>query len=87
MCGVAAAALLPVAVSDGVGTADAQSQAASSKMPDFGIDTQYAWHEIGDEFLPAPTGPKPVTNDPRYPYLSNAQAWGRCRNRTNQIFE
>ena len=46
----------------------------SGKIPDFGIDAKYAWHEIGDEFLPPPSGPRPITNDARYPYVDNGQA-------------
>ena len=82
VCGVSAA-LFVVAASDGAGTANAQT--TSAKTPDFGIDIQYAWHEIGDEFLPAPSGPRPVTNDPRYPYLSNAQARRQGKTPTYRI--
>jgi len=33
-----------------------------------------AWHEVGDEFFPPTIGARPVTNDPRYPYVSPAVA-------------
>lgn len=53
-----------------------------------------AWHEIGDEFLPPPSGPKPVTNDPRYPYISpavarrkNIQSTYRIADLTNPILQ
>ena len=53
-----------------------------------------AWHEIGDEFLPPPSGPRPVTNDPRYPYISpavarrtNTQSTYRIADLTNPILQ
>ena len=50
------------------------AEMAPVKVPDFGIESRFAWHEIGDEFLPPPSGPGPITNDPRYPYVDNGQA-------------
>jgi hypothetical protein len=29
------------------------------------------WYEVGDDFLPPPSGPGPVTADPAHPYQSN----------------
>src|SRR5579872_4111405 len=29
------------------------------------------WFEVGDDFLPPPSGPGPVTADPEHPYHSN----------------
>lgn len=52
----------------------AAAEPPSTKIPDFGIDARFAWHEIGDEFLPPPTGAGPITNDPRYPYVDNGRA-------------
>jgi len=46
----------------------AAQESAASKIPDFQIGSQMAWHEIDDDFLPPPSGPGPVTNDPEHPY-------------------
>lgn len=50
------------------------AETAMSKVPDFGINRDMAWHEVGDEFFPPASGARPVTNDPRYPYVSPAVA-------------
>ena len=42
--------------------------------PDFTIDSKSAWLMVGDELLPPPSGPGPVTFDKRYPYVDNAAA-------------
>jgi hypothetical protein len=47
VCGASAAALLLAAAADGVGTANAQMP--SAKVPDFGIDIQYAWPDARDQ--------------------------------------
>ena len=54
--------------------AAAAAEPASAKVPDFGIESRFAWHEIGDEFLPPTSGAGPITNDPRYPYVDNGRA-------------
>lgn len=46
----------------------AASESQVSRIPDFEIGNQLAWHEAGGDFLQPPSGPGPVTNDPRYPY-------------------
>ena len=73
---------------------DLKAQTQHSKIPDFGINSEMAWHEIGDEFLPLPSGPRPVTNDPRYPYISpavarrkNIQSTYRIADLTNPILQ
>ena len=43
-------------------------------VPDFTIDSKSPWLMVGDELLPAPSGPGPVTFDKRYPYVDNAAA-------------
>jgi hypothetical protein len=70
------------------------AESRASKIPDFGISSEMAWHEIGDEFLPPPSGPRPVTNDPRYPYISpavarrtNTQSTYRVADLTNPILQ
>jgi len=54
------------------GSADSLTLAATAgtapRIPDFEIANDLAWQEVGGEFLPPPSGPGPVTNDPRYPY-------------------
>ena len=60
----AGAALLPT-------PAVAQQKAA---VPDFTVDDKSAWPMVGDELLPPPSGPGPITFDKRYPYVDNARA-------------
>jgi hypothetical protein len=60
----AGAALLPA-------PAVAQQKAA---VPDFTVDDKSAWLMVGDELLPPPSGPGPITFDKRYPYVDNARA-------------
>jgi len=43
-------------------------------VPDFTIDSKSAWLMVGDELLPPPSGPGPITFDKRYPYVDNAAA-------------
>ena len=43
-------------------------------VPDLTIGSDTAWLEVGDELLPPPSGPGPVTNDPHYPYVDNGAA-------------
>jgi hypothetical protein len=75
LCGVFVAGML-LAGSAGSLTLAAAGGAAS--IPDFQIANDVAWREIGDEFLPPPSGPGPVTNDPKHPFYSNgAQRLGK----------
>jgi hypothetical protein len=46
----------------------------SAMVPDFTVDNKSAWLMVGDELLPPPSGPGPVTFDKRYPYVDNAAA-------------
>jgi len=56
----------------------AADDGAVSDIPDFQIGKDMAWREIGDEFLPPPNGPGPITNDPQHPFRSNgAQRLGQ----------
>jgi hypothetical protein len=50
------------------------SAADNAAIPDFAFNSHMGWLEIGDELLPPPSGPGPVTNDPRYPYVDNGKA-------------
>jgi hypothetical protein len=46
----------------------------AATIPDFYINSDSGWLPVGDEFLPPPSGPGPVTFDKRYPYVDNATA-------------
>ena len=63
------------------GSADSATWAAAegaASIPDFQIANDVAWREVGDEFLPPPSGPGPITNDPLHPFRSNgAQRLGQ----------
>ncbi len=56
------------------GAAWPKTVAAQQSVPDFTIDSTSAWLMVGDDFLPPPGGPGPVTFDKRYPYVDNAAA-------------
>src|ERR1700741_1917773 len=43
-------------------------------VPDFNINADAGWLPLGDDFLPPPSGPGPVTFDKRYPYVDNITA-------------
>ena len=60
LCG--SAALWPATAQEGL------------KIPNLVLNSDAGWMEIGDELGPPPSGPGPVTNDPRYPYVDNGQA-------------
>jgi hypothetical protein len=61
----ASAVLVPALAADGGRT---------NTVPDLTMKAGLSWMEIGDELLPPPSGPGPITNDPRYPYLDNGAA-------------
>jgi hypothetical protein len=46
----------------------------STPVPDFSGNSNTAWFVLGDELLPPPSGPGPVTFDKRYPYVDNGAA-------------
>jgi hypothetical protein len=45
-----------------------------SPMPDLAPDSETGWLPVGDDLLPPPSGPGPVTFDKRYPYVDNGVA-------------
>jgi hypothetical protein len=55
-----------------VGSADSATLAAgataASGVPDFEVGEDMGWHEFGDLLLAPPSGPGPVTQDPKYPF-------------------
>jgi hypothetical protein len=52
--------------------------AAQQQMPNFAPNPNVGWvasgKGFGVDFVAPPSGPGPVTNDPKYPYLTNAEA-------------
>jgi hypothetical protein len=68
-CGVFVTGML-LAGSAGIQTLAAADGRAST-IPNFEIGSGMAWREVGDEFLPPPSGPGPVTTDPLHPFRSN----------------
>src|SRR5207253_8247947 len=49
-----------------------------SAVPDFATNGNVGWiasgFGFGTDFVQPPSGPGPVTNDPRYPYVTNVDA-------------
>src|SRR5215471_12231035 len=70
LTGTAFAMLMPARAAD------------ESAIPNFGMDSRLGWvagvpdsmDPIGDDFLPPPSGPGPVTSDPAHPYIDNQYA-------------
>jgi hypothetical protein len=48
--------------------------AAGETAPNFHPERNTGWLPVGDDFLPPPSGPGPVTFDKRYPYVDNPTA-------------
>ena len=56
----------------GVGTAAAPAFAADTTRPDFAPNGSVSWIRIGEAvFIPPPSGPGPILNDPAHPMISN----------------
>jgi hypothetical protein len=57
---------------------DSVRGAGTEAIPDFASDANVGWVAsgmgFGTDFVQPPSGPGPVTNDPRYPYVTNVQA-------------
>ena len=54
-------------------SAAAPQSATVQKIPDFASDATVGWLASGTEYIPMATGPKPVSNDPKYPYVPNGR--------------
>jgi hypothetical protein len=52
----------------------APAAAEPKAVPDFYVDTETGWLPVGDDFLPPPNGPGPVTFDKLHPYVDNGAA-------------
>ena len=52
----------------------ASSSEPSGQIPDLSGSGDIAWLVVGDELLPPPSGPGPVTFDKRHPYVNNLVA-------------
>jgi hypothetical protein len=58
------------------------AHADDTAIPNFGMDAKIGWiagvpdsdEPIGDDFLPPPSGPGPVTSDKDHPYIDNQYA-------------
>jgi hypothetical protein len=50
------------------------SRASAVEIPDLMGTNATAWFPFNDEFQPPPSGPGPVTNDKRFPYVDNRTA-------------
>jgi hypothetical protein len=46
----------------------------NAAVPDFYVNRDTGWLPAGDDFLPPPSGPGPVTFDKRHPYVDNPTA-------------
>lgn len=67
------AALLALAACAALWVAPAPAGPATG-VPDFAPDSETGWLPVGDDLLPPPSGPGPVTFDRRYPYVDNGAA-------------
>ena len=64
--------------------------AANANRPDFAPTSKVGWISAGTEFIPMPTGPRPVTFDKAYPYVPNntgAQPTFRVADLNNPILQ
>jgi len=56
----------------------AQNAPRNATFPDFATNSSVGWVAsgigFGTDFVPPPSGPRPVTNDPAHPYVTNAAA-------------
>ena len=56
----------------------AKNAPSDGKFPDFAANSSVGWIAsgigFGTDFVPPPSGPRPVTNDPAHPYITNAAA-------------
>jgi hypothetical protein len=52
----------------------APAGAEPNSVPDFFVNRDTGWLPVGDDFLPPPSGPGPVTFDKRHPYVDNGAA-------------
>jgi hypothetical protein len=57
--------------------------APNGALPELSPDSATGWLPVGDDLLPPPSGPGPVTFDKRYPYVDNGAA---RRGRTQPTF-
>jgi hypothetical protein len=63
--------ILPIAC---VLTAVACAAAEPKAVPDLYVDAETGWLPVGDDLLPPPSGPGPVTFDKLHPYIDNGVA-------------
>jgi hypothetical protein len=70
---IAGAALAGLAGAAGLWPAPAAAQ-PNVAAPNLYVDRDTGWLPVGDDFLPPPSGPGPVTFDQRHPYVDNLTA-------------
>jgi hypothetical protein len=73
----------------GAGTSGPAIGADEASIPNFAPNGNVGWIAAGKgfgvDFVPPPSGPAPVTNDPAYPYLTNAEATRTGRQPTYRV--
>jgi len=69
-------AALPVAIFAIAGPAFAEANPAP---PIFSPAANIGWISYGPDFIPAPSGPKPVTFDPKHPFIENGIEYNAAR--------
>jgi hypothetical protein len=70
---IAAAALAGLVTSTALWSPSAAAQ-PNVAAPNLYVDSETGWLPVGDDFLPPPSGPGPVTFDKRHPYVDNGAA-------------
>ena len=60
-------------------TAVTAAAAPQASVPDFAPSPDVGWISYGPEFIPAPSGPQPVTFDPAHPFINNAVEYNAAR--------
>jgi hypothetical protein len=68
-----------------VGAAIWPAVGAETALPDFSPSSKVGWIAYGTEFMPPPSGPGPVMDDPAHPRVSNAAAAATGRQPTFHI--
>jgi len=60
---------------------------AAEDVPDFAPDSSTAWIALGQELMPPPSGPGPITTDPAHPRVPNGQPIFRVADLSNPILQ
>jgi hypothetical protein len=57
-----------------IALASGGAAAPTGAVPDLYVNSDTGWLPVGDDFLPPPSGPGPVTFDKQHPYVDNPTA-------------